>query len=314
MTDSGQLGLSVISKTHQKNHKGVGVALEKTKDGSYELVLGQVADLKATRDELREVLELYEATLKLQRETKLAFEVDLSDFDTKIGHRRNSQGLPFLRPEDIQIDRDLFNTLLANISDIIESKTKGVVSVTLKKTYLHGERDTLLRGLMEGGSNLQRAAGKTKIDFAPLSFLVVQGFSPFLESYADKLRGHIDWSGWLRGCCPTCGGEPLMARLDKETGKKWLFCSLCHSEWPFRRLECPFCGNNNQESLRYFYSEDEEAYRVDVCDKCKRYTKTVDARKTESIRSLLVEDLATLPLDIVAEKEGFVSRGGIFLP
>lgn len=44
----------------------------------------------------------------------------------------------------------------------------------------------------------------------------------------------------------------------------------------------------------------------------KKYTETVDARKTESVRSLLVEDLTTLPLDIVAEKEGFVSRGPYF--
>ncbi len=288
--------------------------MEKTKDSFYDLVLGQVIDLKATKDELSEVLELYEAILKVQRETKLAFKVPLAGFDTEIGHRRNSQGLPFLRPGDVQIDQNLFNTLLESISSIIEGKTKRVVSLTLKKSYLNKEWETLLGDLMEGGSNLERTAGKMKTDSALFYFLVAQSFSPFLENYAEKLRQHIDSSSWLRGYCPICGGEPLaMARLEKETGKKWLFCSLCRSEWRFRRLECAFCGNNNQESLRYFYSEDEEAYRVDVCDKCKRYTKTVDARKTKSIRNLFVEDLATLPLDIVAEKEGFLSRGGIFL-
>ena len=284
--------------------------MKKIKGDFYELVLGQVVDLKTSKDELKEVLEFYEAILKVQRQTKLAFKVDLSHFDTKSGQHRNSQGLPFLRPEDIRIDQDLFAALLENIGQIIQSKTKKAVSATLKKTYLDGQWETLLRGLMEEGPDLERTAGEMKIDFALFSFLVVQSFSPFLGSYAEKLRGHIN-SSWLKGYCPVCGGEPLMARLERETGRKWLFCWLCHSEWLFRRLECPFCGNNNQESLRYFYLEDEEAYRVDVCDRCKRYTKTVDARKTESIRSLFVEDLATLPLDMVAEKEGFVSRGGI---
>lgn len=287
------------------------MVLKKRKNDFYELVLSQVVDLKTASDELKEVLEFYEAILKAQRETKLAFKVDLSHFDTKIGHRRNSQSLPFLRPEDIQIDQDLFGDLLENIGQIIQCKSKKAVSVNLKKIYLDGEWRTLLRGLIKDGSNLERTAKEMKIDFALFSFLLVQSFSPFLESYAEKLRQHINWSSWLRGYCPICGGEPLMARLEKETGKKWLFCSLCRSEWRFRRLECPFCGNNDQESLRYFYLEGEEVYRVDVCDKCKRYTKTVDARKTESIRSLFVEDLATLPLDIVAEKEGFVSRGCI---
>lgn len=284
--------------------------MEKIKGDFYELVLGQVVDLKTSKDELKEVLEFYEAILKVQRQTKLAFKVDLSHFDTKSGQHRNSQGLPFLRPEDIRIDQDLLAALLENFGQIIQSKTKKAVSATLKKTYLDGQWETLLRGLMGEGPDLERTAGEMKIDFALFSFLVVQSFSPFLGSYAEKLRGHIN-SSWLKGYCPVCGGEPLMARLERETGRKWLFCWLCHSEWLFRRLECPFCGNNNQESLRYFYLEDEEAYRVDVCDRCKRYTKTVDARKTESIRSLFVEDLATLPLDMVAEKEGFVSRGGI---
>jgi FdhE protein len=285
--------------------------LKKIKGDFYELVLGQVVDLKTSKDELKEVLEFYEAILKAQRQTKLAFKVDLSHFDTKSSQHRNSQGLPFLRPEDVQIDQDLFAALLENIGQIIQSKTKKAVSATLKKTYLDGQWETLLRGLMEEGPDLERTAGEKKIDLALFSFLVVQSFSPFLENYAERLKGQIDLSSWLRGYCPVCGGEPLMARLEKETGKKWLFCWLCHSEWLFRRLECPFCGNNSQESLRYFYLEDEKAYRVDVCDRCKRYTKTVDARKTESIRSLFVEDLATLPLDMVAEKEGFVSRGGI---
>ena len=288
--------------------------MDKTKDAFYGRVLDQIVDLKLARDDLKEVLEFYEATLKAQREIKLAFEVDLSNFDTEVGRSRNAQGLPFLKPDDIHIDQDLFDAILKKVGKIVQSKTKKPVSLALNKTGLDVRWETLLGGLMEDDSSLKRIAQEKKIDFALFSFLVFQSFSPFLESYVEHLKNHIELGGWLRGYCPFCGREPLMARLDKETGRKWLFCSLCRTEWPFRRLECPFCGNNNQKSLRYFYSEDEEAYRVDVCDSCKRYTKTIDVRKIESIRSLFVEDLATLPLDIVAEKEGFVSRGSIFLP
>ncbi|GAG93189.1 unnamed protein product, partial [marine sediment metagenome] len=57
--------------------------MEKIKGDFYELVLGQVVDLKTSKDELKEVLEFYEAILKVQRQTKLAFKVDLSHFDIK---------------------------------------------------------------------------------------------------------------------------------------------------------------------------------------------------------------------------------------
>jgi len=290
------------------------VVLKRTKDDFYGRVFGEIADLKSARNDLKEVLEFYEAILKEQRKTKLAFEVDLNHFGTEIGYDRNAQGLPFLRPEDVRVHQDLFNDLLEKVGHIIQGKTEKAFSPALNDTGLDGEWEILLRGLMEDGSDLERIAGEKKIDGVLLYFLIAQSFSPFLESYAEQLKGHIDLGIWLRGYCAVCGGEPLMARLDKETGRRWLFCSLCRAEWPFRRLECPFCGNNNQESLRYFYSEDDEVYRVDVCDGCKRYTKTIDARKAESIRSLFVEDLISLPLDIVAEKEGFVSRGGILLP
>ena len=288
--------------------------MDKTKDNFYGCALDQIADLKLARDDLKEVLEFYEATLKAQREIKLAFEVDLSDFDTQVGRSRNAQGLPFLKPDDIHIDQDLFDAILKKVGKIIQSKTKKPISLALNKTGMDVRWETLLGDLMEDSSSLKEIAQDKKIDFTLLSFLVFQSFSPFLESYAEHLKDHIKLGDWLRGYCPFCGREPLMAKLDKETGRRWLFCSLCRTEWPFRRLECPFCGNNNQKSLRYFYSKDEEAYRVDVCDRCKRYTKTIDARKAESLRNLFVEDLVTLLLDIVAEKEGFVSRGGIFLP
>jgi len=49
-------------------------------------------------------------------------------------------------------------------------------------------------------------------------------------------------------------------------------------------------------------------HRIDVCDKCKRYVKTIDSRKTDNVMNLFVENLSTLALDIVADEEGF--RGG----
>ncbi|MCK5570095.1 MAG: formate dehydrogenase accessory protein FdhE, partial [Spirochaetes bacterium] len=75
---------------------------------------------------------------------------------------------------------------------------------------------------------------------------------------------------------------------------------------------CPFCENDDQELLRYFFVENDEAHRIDVCDKCKRYIKTIDFRKGGSFMNLFVENLATLEMDIVADKEGF-QGGDIFL-
>jgi FdhE protein len=99
-----------------------------------------------------------------------------------------------------------------------------------------------------------------------------------------------------------------MAKLRREDGKRILECSLCNTQWVFKRLRCPFCGNEDADTLGFFFVE-EATYRVDKCDKCKRYIKTVDERKKPEggLRALLVEDVATLYLDMLAAKEGYQS-------
>ena len=51
--------------------------------------------------------------------------------------------------------------------------------------------------------------------------------------------------------------------------------------------------------------EGEERYRVDVCNKCRRYIKTVELPKSSEEPNLDVEDIATLHLDMIAYDEGY---------
>jgi len=164
----------------------------------------------------------------------------------------------------------------------------------------------LLEGILKDKSLLGKLADEIGTNRNIFIFLIWQTFIPFLEIWAEKLKENIDDSSWLKGFCPICGGEPLMARLDKETGRRYLQCHLCRSEWLFKRIECPFCGNTEQETLRFFYAEDDELHRVEVCDLCKVYLKTVDTRKTDQTKVLFVEDVVTIHLDIIAKREGFL--------
>ncbi len=79
--------------------------------------------------------------------------------------------------------------------------------------------------------------------------------------------------------CPNCGGIPEFAYL-KEDGSHWLVCHSCGNEWLFQRLKCAYCGNENQNTLGYFFADDESAFfcRFYVCEKCRKYIKTIDLR------------------------------------
>ncbi|MCK9273554.1 MAG: formate dehydrogenase accessory protein FdhE [Syntrophales bacterium] len=141
--------------------------------------------------------------------------------------------------------------------------------------------------------------------FDLLGFLVEESLRPSLEILSEKYGDLIEKSNWSEGYCPICGREPKIAELRDEVGQKFLFCSQCGFEWRFPRLKCPFCSNEDQQSLAYFTVEDEEKYRVDVCNVCNRYIKTVDFREYKIHPNLDVEDIATLHLDILANDEGY---------
>jgi FdhE protein len=111
-------------------------------------------------------------------------------------------------------------------------------------------------------------------------------------------------SDWQESYCPVCGSRAGMAELVGEEGKRRLCCSTCAFIWPFKRLQCPFCNNDDIEKLSYFLAGDGPT-RVDTCKACSRYIKTRDSKNGIPDLPLDLEDLLTIHLDILATKEGY---------
>jgi transcription elongation factor Elf1 len=131
---------------------------------------------------------------------------------------------------------------------------------------------------------------------------------PFLGAFREALVDKVDQEKWRRRYCPVCGGMPDFAYLDTERGARWLVCSRCDAEWLFQRLECPYCGTEDQNSLAYFVSE-ERPYRLYVCSSCHRYIKAVDLRKASAEVIIPLERLLTLDMDRQALAMGYRPPG-----
>lgn len=146
---------------------------------------------------------------------------------------------------------------------------------------------------------------KSGADSEVLSFVLFMSLSPFYSAYTQKVARVNDFSLWRQGHCPVCGQAAVMARHRSTDGARVLFCWLCHAEWLFPRLVCPYCGNNDQDKLRFFYVQDDRALQVHVCEQCKRYLKTIDNRALEKDLLLDAEEIATRHLDLLAKNEGY---------
>jgi FdhE protein len=142
-----------------------------------------------------------------------------------------------------------------------------------------------------------------------LAFLVKMTVKPFYVSYATAIRGNFNFKIWDKGICPVCGQRPMLATLSGENGARALECGLCHTVWEFYRRTCPACGNNDHESLGFFYQPGKEYRRVYVCHKCRFYVKTAVLK--DSGRKIIpdLENAATMYLDFLAHKEGYGFTG-----
>jgi len=129
----------------------------------------------------------------------------------------------------------------------------------------------------------------------------------FLQPYAEFLAGRNPArNGETHFTCPVCGSKPIVGVLRPEgngAGKS-LVCMLCASEWPFRRVCCPACGEEREQQLAFYSAPEIDHVRVDVCDSCHTYLKSVDLTRN-GLAVPIVDELAALPLDLWAGENGY---------
>jgi len=158
----------------------------------------------------------------------------------------------------------------------------------------------------EASTEVIPASGEEQDNFDLIDLFAEESLRPELERVAEKYAAAVEKAGWSEGYCPICGKEPKIGEIRaSEDGRRYLFCNQCGFKWHYRRIKCPFCGNDEQHSLAYFAVEGEERHRVDVCNKCRRYIKIVELPKSSEELNLDVEDIATLHLDMIAYDEGY---------
>jgi formate dehydrogenase accessory protein FdhE len=111
--------------------------------------------------------------------------------------------------------------------------------------------------------------------------------------------------------CPCCGGTPQLALLrgdgDRtlEGGGRALQCAACLTTWPFRRVLCAHCGEEDERKLGYFQSPAFDHVRVEACDTCQHYLKGIDLTRL-GLAVPLVDEVASAPLDAWASGHGYV--------
>lgn len=140
------------------------------------------------------------------------------------------------------------------------------------------------------------------------AFVAEAVLQPFAEATAIGRRGAAtERFGTERAAlCPVCGGRPTVGVLREEGhgARRALVCGLCLTQWDYLRMVCPSCAEERFDSLPVYTADTIPYVRVEACDTCHRYLKTIDLTKN-GLAAPLVDDVATLTLDLWARERGY---------
>ena len=274
--------------------------------------LKTIEDYKSANPHYTELLDIMADILILREEYRNSMKDPIFCVEENLITKKMEGGLPLIdfmgKEYDLTRPKEYFNSLISiaekrmpelaqNIIDIIKSQQFDWEKM-IRASFDHKTEETDAQELLAGRE------AEENIDLIDL--FTEESLRPELEIIAEKYGEIVEKSNWSEGYCPICGKEPKIGEIrGEEEGKRYLFCHQCGFKWYFQRIKCPFCGNEEQHSLAYFEVEGEERYRVDVCNKCRRYIKTVELPKSSEEPNLDVEDIATLHLDMIAYDEGY---------
>lgn len=254
-----------------------------------------------------EILGFYEKVIGAQDAEKADVSVAALHLHNNAKSLPTSEGFPLIDRKDFILDIPscvrLFESL-CRISRNANEKMRENIQAIEEASAINALNLRELLRRHSDDSYLNTIAEEFSIDRAILLFLVNASIQPSLSANVEQLKNQVDLKNWLRGYCPVCGSSPQISEL-KDEGKRFLLCSYCSFQWPSERLKCPFCETSDHEKLHYLYEEGREAYRVDICDNCKQFIKTVDSRKLDYEPDLELEDIITIHLDILASEKGY---------
>jgi FdhE protein len=270
------------------------------------------AGLEQKRPAYRQILSFYVPLFEVQERNSEQIRTDHPPIPPRRLDIQRQEGFPLLSPADFPLDAAEGEKMLIQVCRL--ARAAGGELAGAGKSV----EDAMASGKVSAGSllptvvdpsdsSLARHAESLGIAAKMLAILCYQAIRPSLTAWARRLAVDPGVApDWEHGICPICGSPPAISLL-REEGRRILVCGFCWHEWPHRRTTCPFCQKADR-SRQYLYDETEPECRVDFCDACRGYLKTVDTRTADRSIYPPLEALTTLHLDMKAQDMGY---GGI---
>lgn len=270
------------------------------------------AALTKLRPAYAALFNFYEKIFVAQEDSKSQIKTNPLQIDDEILALKKKEKFSLIAMDEFKLESKEAVALLDRICQIVEAANPDMAdSARLIRKALSTkalEPEPVFAALLRAeDAYFKKVAKDLDIEKKTLAFVAYSSIKPSVVHCAEQLAAYLDPEQvWDKGICPICGSAPGFS-LFKDEGQRVLFCTFCWHQWETQRIYCPFCENKDSSTLHYYFSETEKDYRVDACDRCKRYIKAVDTRNADRIIYPPLEFVASLHLDIKAQELGFKS-------
>ncbi|SHN50114.1 formate dehydrogenase accessory protein FdhE [Desulfovibrio litoralis] len=269
-----------------------------------------------------QLLSIIKTVLELDANSQDQVKISLKkDAKEKLSDKiKCSQGVALLPKEYFPLDQKhaekMAKEILVAISKIDKELDQGLLSAIKELEEKVNKKELSWNTAFEAILKDDQKFFKTwaeKLPQAPalVRFIAMSAIMPSLFKIkallVEILKENTEQTGivWTHGHCPLCGSLPFLSRLVKKEGFLYDSCSFCQHEYRVKRLQCPFCLNDNTESLKQYSVDEEPKYQIHACKECNNYIKQADYRERFDDFIASLDDLDSLALDILAKRMGY---------
>lgn len=218
---------------------------------------------------------------------------------------------PLLSGVSVVVDEAAVRHLLERLVKVA-SRDAAPKMVTLQRAI---RRDLDVAGLFAASicqdtDRIAEAAAASEADPEALQAVVALVSLPFLQA-CNRRWGAAAPTAWSRGYCPICASWPAFAELRGIERNRYLRCGRCGGEWRAQILHCAYCGNTNHDDLASLVPEKAGSTgSLDACRRCHGYVKVFTRLQGCPPAAVMLEDLASVDLDVAALAQGYARRAG----
>ena len=268
--------------------------------------------IKAHHPELADAVDMHIELLELHRRIQSRVPQPWFEFGADVMARHQAEGRPLLRFEAIPLELSDLRLLVRQTAEILrrfgalEDADYQLAQTIGRDPNLLGMVAHWYRSASERGNAVAAPIAVTGpgVDSEMMGQVFTLVMRPFLVRCAEVLQQRPELGSWAHAHCALCGGEADFAVIT-PAAERHLICGRCTLRWAFEPLTCPYCQNRDRARITSFATTDGQ-YRVYACDVCRRYLKAFDGRRATRPVMLMVDTVATLPLDAAAIQRGYV--------